>query len=76
MELTIDSTQSDKEVMRELEAARVLQRQTMWDLAALDQIDDLFKPAGAPAEPRSDRGRRDPSAWWRRDPFLISASPT
>jgi hypothetical protein len=44
IELTIDSRRSEESVKRELDAAQAERRKTMWSIAALDEVDALFKP--------------------------------
>jgi hypothetical protein len=50
IQLTIDSRQSEKELMRELDARQAERRKTMWSIAALDKAGDLLKLAPPPAQ--------------------------
>jgi hypothetical protein len=52
IELTIDSSQSEDQVKAMIDERREEQRQAMWSLAGLEDLDALFKPA--PASPQRE----------------------
>lgn len=52
IQLTIDSRQSEKKLMPELDARQAERRKTMWSIAGLDEPEDLLKPGPPPAQLR------------------------
>ena len=53
IDLTIDSQQSQDQLTADFESAHKEQRKSVWDLAALRDVDALLKPAPEPPQPNT-----------------------
>jgi hypothetical protein len=53
IELEIDSTKGEEGWQREFDEARAQERRSMWEVAALDNLDDLLKPRPPHPDPET-----------------------